>query len=167
MFSFTQIDPQWNKEILTHHSDQKEPDYIEDWGCLLVSYANILNHRGYNITPKNLNDKLKANLGYLYLYDKSVDAGVASFLRSEIIEKYYNCSIINIENKSLKYNINIYYIAMIKSKLPIMGKVITVNHFINVIEEDDKNNKICFDVYNGEIKKISNNKILKLKRMVF
>ena len=95
MFSFTEIDERWNKEILTHHPDQKEPDYIQDWGCLLTSYANILAYRGYQVDPKILNNRLRANLGYLYLYDKSVDSSVASFLRSEVVENLYDCKITN------------------------------------------------------------------------
>jgi hypothetical protein len=60
---FSQFDPLWAKKLLGHNTDPHYDFY--NYACLLCKLAEVANYFGHNETPLTLNEKLKANGGYV------------------------------------------------------------------------------------------------------
>jgi hypothetical protein len=162
---YKQTDERWAYEIMTHPKEQKDPDYLKDWGCLETTISNILTKEGKDISPKTLNEIIKRNKAYALLDNPDTPASQASYLLTWKLEKLYNFHTISgLSTYDILYSLDTYYIAKIRIK---WGKGF-INHFINVIEEDkETTNIVCFDVYDGKQKVISRDKILEVIKVKF
>lgn len=160
---FKQTDKKWGNEIMTHHPDQKEPDYLKDWGCFVTSITNILKHRGKLITPKTLNEQIIHFKGYAYLRDPNTPVSSASNLLNSVIEKIYDCDIIRDYKDDLIHDVNSYFIGVVSIKTRTQG---VINHFVNIIK--DLGNKIkIFDVYTGEERDIFKTELKRVVKIKF
>ena len=71
----SQQDPQWKNDLLGFGDPG---DTIGMYGCALTSVAMLLSGHGYNETPKTLNEKMKANQGF-----------VSSGIRWDVVNKVH------------------------------------------------------------------------------
>jgi len=58
----SQQDPQWKNDLLGFGDPG---DTIGMYGCALTSVAMLVSGHGYSETPKTLNEKMKANQGFV------------------------------------------------------------------------------------------------------
>jgi len=152
MLKNTQTDKKYGNEIMTQCNEKYRGwiDYISRWGCLVTSLANIL-----DMTPKELNDIIKENKCYEYLYDKKTVENRASFLMLDRLRFIINTSIVNDLNYKNYYEEDrTYWIARIIHR---SGG----GHYVNVLRKE-ANTWMIFDVENGKEKRLQNKDITKL-----
>jgi hypothetical protein len=152
---YTQSDLRWKNEVMTHPKWQERPDIINDYFCLNTSLLNWYNdYFNENITPKDLNDQLRNNNGYEYLYYKDLYKGNMtevkkacynreSYVRWDVIQKLLKIKQI-VRNYSGNPNISIpneYYIIKVPYK--------STGHYCDLIS----NRLDYFDVFDSQIKK--------------
>lgn len=164
-----QIGANWYKDIMTEGTDTKGVKWIDylgwrgngnvGWGCVVTSLANIQQeYSGKEFTPKKLNKILKENKGYYWLSGKTKMESNASYIDWQVPMKLFGFSISRVQPKDYIRNKNIYYIARIENKYG--------GHYVNVIKRLAKR-FICFDVLNGSVALIKENKITFLTEIIF
>jgi hypothetical protein len=152
-----QNDPLYAGEIMTSPIYQKNPDYIRDWGCLLVAKLNAYNLFNKNknyLNIKQLNDLMIKHKGYNYLFYMSHNHGDVEKTKKDCFgrESFQIPAIINwilsIKNEANNWtgkidinSINDYFIIKTKYK--------TTGHFSLVVSGDDN---AYLDSYDGNIK---------------
>lgn len=161
MALYTQTDPRFAKEIMTQKKGAWT-DYLEDWGCLVTSLSNIFTiHSGRDFTPQATNKMVVDHDGYWYLSGRTKQEENASFLDFDVIRSIFLC-----ELKYTDFTSGEYYIIKIKSKMRYKGKLIPINHFINLINYFPKTKKfLAFDVYDGKCKFYNEKEILAFLRV--
>lgn len=143
----TQTDKRWAGNIMTFPKWQNKPDTLKQYGCLVASFANIIQMiTGIEFTPADLNEYLITNLGYAYLRQRgNCKRGDESFILYDVIEKKWGLRIENVEKKEYKKLPNTHYICRFEVRLK-NGK--TINHYSNVITEDVIHGKRWFEIFN-------------------
>ena len=139
----TQTDSRWANDSMGI-----EDDKLGRWGCVNACIANIL-----EITPKELNQKLKDNKGYARLQNPTCDINMASFTVWSVVKGLYNL------NVSLDLPITTYFEDektnwMARIIHPATGK----GHYINILNKKD-NLWLCFDVETRKVRYYHDNEI--------
>lgn len=155
--------------IMTSPEWQKKPDYIKDYGCLVISLLNARNlYYNSQIECSKFVQELRISHAFLYDYYslqtysttelQNIVQGSESKLKLDIVEDILNCTIkrdyqgkINIESKDKFYLIKTsykdtgHYSLIIRSDFSYFdsydGKVRSPSHILEVLEITFKGDK--------------------------
>ena len=146
---FIQTDSRWMFDDMG-----MEGDKIWRWGCLITSLSNILTEfKGVDITPQDVNNKLRDNKGYARLADPKCPENIASNLLWDKAEEVFG----------FKKRDNVPYdcVSGVRFIARILHPMTGAGHYINVISKDDTG-FICFDVEHGDTRHYNNQEIMGL-----
>lgn len=144
----TQTDKIWHNDVMTHPKGQEGPDLVWRWGCIMTSFANIVQFFFDNeMTPGMMNHLFIENNCYRYLDDPETPMNRASEIYWDNVKKlFYNELIIKnrVSRDVYSNKSGVEYIARVKHRTG-------GSHYVNVLSKTRKN-FWCFDVEDGIVK---------------